>query len=259
MGALVAEYGGALLKRSENQRIADMSSFAGGARLCRHHERDQQAKRRQERGAAQRIPSTAVTVTLGNSPKTMAPRRSASASRSRSRCFLAKVSVQPDEPEHRHAGTGRGRQRRGGRRHAGLRPGAQRHRDRRDAVRRDRITAAECSVSSNNTVTVPCGNLHHHAGLNYNSAAAPTIGCSGVTAPSGKTLVIAKKATTDPLAGNTAVASALARVTAVAGLVTPSTPSANRPPYRHQHRFRLGHQVDCYECRYRRRLHGRLV
>lgn len=89
-----------------------------------------------------------------------------------------------------------------------------------------KITAPKCTVSSNNTVTVPCGTTISAIGVNYNSAAAPTQPCSGISGPNGTAAVIAKKSTADPLAGNTAVTAAVARIATVAGLSKTTAPTA---------------------------------
>jgi Flp pilus assembly protein TadG len=105
------------------------------------------------------------------------------------------------------------------------------------------VTASACAVASDNAVSVPCGTSITTVAVNYNSAAAPSEPCTGIQAPSGKTLQIKKSVTADPLAGNSEVAAATARLTSgtfytgpgsataastagVAGLTAPAAPAA---------------------------------
>ena len=86
------------------------------------------------------------------------------------------------------------------------------------------ITAASCAIASDATVSVPCGTTITTIGVNYNSAAAPSAPCTGITAPSGKSLKIAKTLTADPVAGNAGVAAATAHITSVAAITAPAGP-----------------------------------
>ena len=88
------------------------------------------------------------------------------------------------------------------------------------------LNAPGCAVASNNTVAVPCGTYMVTPQVKYNSSAAPTIGCTGITAPTGKTLSISKASTADWLAGNASVAQASTNYTAVAAMAAPAAPSA---------------------------------
>ncbi len=93
-----------------------------------------------------------------------------------------------------------------------------------------KINAPSCAVASNNTVTVPCGTYIVTPALKYNSAAAPTVGCGGITAPAGKTLTTSKAATADWLASNAVVTSATANYATVAALTAPTGPTAGSTP-----------------------------
>ncbi len=89
-----------------------------------------------------------------------------------------------------------------------------------------KINAPGCAVASNNTVTVPCGTYIITPAIKYNSAAAPSVGCTGgIAAPSGKTLTTTKASTADWLAGNAAVTSATANYATVAALTAPTGPT----------------------------------
>ena len=87
------------------------------------------------------------------------------------------------------------------------------------------ITAQQCAIASQNTVTVPCGDTITTPVVDYDSASAPSEPCGGIVAPSGGSLSIHKAATTDPLAGNSNVATATARLSTVASMTSPSAPT----------------------------------
>ncbi len=87
------------------------------------------------------------------------------------------------------------------------------------------ITASACAISSNKTVTVPCGTTITTKAVNYNSAAAPSQPCNGITAPSGQTLKITKTSTTDPLAAEASVTSATSRLSNFASMNAPTAPT----------------------------------
>ena len=86
------------------------------------------------------------------------------------------------------------------------------------------VVASGCSVASNNSEAVPCGTTITSKWVTYNGA-APTQGCSGIKAPTGSTVSISKKLTTDPLAGADAVTTATGRVTTVNALSGPAAPT----------------------------------
>jgi hypothetical protein len=88
------------------------------------------------------------------------------------------------------------------------------------------VTAANCAVASNNTVSVPCGTSITTKTLDYDSAAVPSQPCGGIKPPSGTTSVnIIKVVTPDPLSGNAAVAAAFTHLASVASLGGPSGPT----------------------------------
>jgi Flp pilus assembly protein TadG len=89
------------------------------------------------------------------------------------------------------------------------------------------VTAAACAIASDNTVTVPCGTTITTIAVDYNSASAPSEPCSGIQPPSGKTLTIKKSAATDPLAGNSEVTTATARIATAAAVASPSAPTVS--------------------------------
>jgi hypothetical protein len=89
------------------------------------------------------------------------------------------------------------------------------------------LNAPSCAVASNYSVTVPCGTSITTIVVNYDSSSAPSVGCSGIQAPTGKTLTIAKKLTTDPLAGTSPITTPVAHISTVAAMTSPSAPSVS--------------------------------
>jgi hypothetical protein len=91
------------------------------------------------------------------------------------------------------------------------------------------VTAPNCAVASNNTVTVPCGTTITTKTLDYNSGAAP-VQCASpasIRPPAGTASVtIVKVATVDPLATNAAVAAAFTHLAGVTSLTAPIGPAA---------------------------------
>jgi hypothetical protein len=87
------------------------------------------------------------------------------------------------------------------------------------------ITGSNCSVASNNTVTVPCGTTITTKTVDYNSAAVPSQPCGGIKPPAGTASVnIVKVATADPLSGNATVAAAFTHLANVATITGPAGP-----------------------------------
>ena len=218
--ALVAEFGHGLLTRADNQRVADLAAYAAAVSYTSSASTSTMTSVANRVAALNGIPSTAVTATLVTSPKTasnqavhvqiqtsntllLAPVLGAAATLpvrvnayaevggSTPACIIALNSAQTGVTMS--GGTA--------------------------------ISAPACAIASNNTVTVPCGTTMTTIAVNYNSAAAPTQPCGGITAPAGKTLKITKTATTDPLSGNAAVTAATARISTVTAMTAPTMPS----------------------------------
>jgi Flp pilus assembly protein TadG len=87
------------------------------------------------------------------------------------------------------------------------------------------VTAANCTVGSDNTVSVPCGTTITTTIVEYYSSSAPSQPCNGIQPPSGSTLSIKKSLTADPLAGTTEVTGATSRLSTVSALASPSAPA----------------------------------
>ena len=94
------------------------------------------------------------------------------------------------------------------------------------------VSAPGCAVASNNTFTqANCGVTITTPVAAYDSGTPPFLasGCSSfVVPPSGKSSVTYdKQVTADPLAGDSAVTTAVSRLTSVAAITSPSGPSAS--------------------------------
>jgi Flp pilus assembly protein TadG len=217
--ALVAEFGHGLLTRAENQRVADLAAYAGALAYTSTSSTSSMTSAVNAVAALNGIPSSQVTASLVSSPKTptnqavtveistsnfllLAPILGASSSLpvnadayaevggSTPACIIALNAAQ----------TG-----------VTLSGGTS-------------ISAPQCAVASNNTVTVPCGTTITTKAVNYNSSAAPSQPCGGIQAASG-TVQIKKTATADPLSGNTGVSTATSRIATVAALTSPAAPT----------------------------------
>ncbi len=224
MAALVTEYGSALVQQAQNQRVADLSAYAGALAYNTTKSTDQMTAAAVNAAALNGIPAASVTASLIASPKTAGVNAVTVSISTQQNLLLARVlqsrqqlqitsnsvvevGAQPQTPGCVLAldGTQTGVTLSGG----------------------TTITAPKCTVSSNSTVTVPCGTYISAIGVNYNSTTAPSQPCGGITGPNGTAAVIAKKSTADPFAGNAAITAAVARiasVTALSATTPPTTP-----------------------------------
>jgi hypothetical protein len=81
------------------------------------------------------------------------------------------------------------------------------------------ISAPQCGISTNATLTVPCGTTITAKGVSYGGA-TPTQGCSGIT-----TQTLTHASVTDPLATNTGVVAAESHVASIASQTGPAAPT----------------------------------
>ncbi len=87
------------------------------------------------------------------------------------------------------------------------------------------ITADNCAVESDATVAANSASNITTIAVDYNSSSPPSAtSASTIAAPAGKTLTETKTVVTDPLAGNSAVATATARLSTVEALTSPAAP-----------------------------------
>jgi hypothetical protein len=90
------------------------------------------------------------------------------------------------------------------------------------------VTAANCAIASNNTVSVPCGTVMTTKTVDYDSAAVPSQCASpaSIRPPLGTASVSkVKMVTADPLAVSAAVAGAFTHLAAVASSTGPAGPT----------------------------------
>ncbi|MGH6888892.1 MAG: pilus assembly protein TadG-related protein [Rhizomicrobium sp.] len=86
------------------------------------------------------------------------------------------------------------------------------------------ITADACAVESDSTVTASSASDITTIAIDYDTTPPTATGGSTIAAPPGKTLSITKAPVTDPLAGNSGVATATARLGTVEALTSPAAP-----------------------------------
>jgi Flp pilus assembly protein TadG len=82
------------------------------------------------------------------------------------------------------------------------------------------ITAAQCAVTSNTSVSVPCGDYITSKQVMYDTTISQP--CNGIQAPTGGTLTISKGVSTDPFASDSYITSATARLSTVGAISSPS-------------------------------------
>ena len=214
---LVAELGHGLLTKSENQRVADLAAYAGALAYNSTSSSTSMTAAAQRVAAMNGIPASSVSATLVTSPRSsssqavlvnistsnlvlLAPVTKTTTSLTIGASSYAQLGAQTAPCIIALSGSGSG---------VTLSGSAA-------------VTASACAVASNNTVTVPCGTSITAKIVNYNSSAAPSQPCSGITANS-----VSKAATVDPLASNAGVTTAVARVSTVAALTSPTSPSVS--------------------------------
>ena len=213
---LVAELGHGLLTKSENQRVADLAAYAGALAYNSTSSSSSMTAAAQRVAGMNGIPASSVSASLVASPRNsgsqavlvnistsnlvlLAPVTKTATSLTIGASSYAQLGAQTAPCIIALSGSGTGVTLTGG----------------------TSVTAAACAVASNTTVSVPCGTRLTAKIVNYNSSTAPSQPCSGITANS-----ISKAATTDPLASNSGVTTAVARVATVSALTSPTAPTA---------------------------------
>ncbi|MEJ0015996.1 MAG: pilus assembly protein TadG-related protein [Acetobacteraceae bacterium] len=102
------------------------------------------------------------------------------------------------------------------------------------------LSAPNCAISTNASITVPNGTSVTTPVVTYNSASAPTSNTvSNIHAPAGVSSVsITRKPVSNPLSGSAAVAAATAHLSSVALMAGPAAPSppasSNSPAFGYQ-------------------------
>jgi hypothetical protein len=217
IAGLVVEYGGGLLARMEDQRIADLAAFTGGIVYNATSSTTQANSAVSNIVALNGLSSASATPSIVTSPSgdgnsavlvsvtTTKPLLLSRVLTSNSSLSInatsyaeLKANAQACIIALSASGTG-----------VTLSGGTQ-------------LDAPACAVASNNTVSVPCGTSITTVAVQYDSSSAPSEPCSGITAPSGSSLHIIKTATSDPLAGNSEITSVTGRMTTVSGMTNPT-------------------------------------
>ena len=213
-GALVAEYGHALVVSAKTQRVADLAAYAGALALASTSSEDSMRLAGRHVATLNGLAATDVTLALVASPRDGTKQAVKASVSLQKTLFLAPVlgvgttlAINSEAFAQVAGGTascilalaagGTGVTMSGG----------------------THITASNCAVSSNSTVSVPCGTTITAKQLAYNSAAAPSQPCGGISGP------ITKAATADPFAGHAGIAAARARFATIAGQSAPAEPT----------------------------------
>lgn len=221
MAGFGLEYGNALLTKSDIQRIADTAAFAAANAYASGSSAATINATLARVGATRGLPSTALTYNAGDSPRnngnkavqvtvtTTVPLYLSRVLGTRSSVTVvaaASAEVSANGPgciwALSHTGTGI------------TQSGS------------TAITAPNCIIASNNTVTVPCASTMTSLAVVYNSTNSPSQPCGGIKNPQGGAGLLVKKPVIDPLAGNATVAALRARVATVAALASPTAPTA---------------------------------
>lgn len=223
---LVVEYGRGVLVKVENQRIADLSAYAGATAYNATSSQSSMVAAAQGIAAINGVPASRTTVSLVASPtgtpsinavrvqiSTTVPllfSRLVGATASLSVPAEAYAELRPsvDSCILALSATASGVAMTGG----------------------TQLQAPACAVASNASVSVPCGTTLRSVGVAYNSAAAPSAPCGGIVGPGGGAPTITKRATPDALAGNADLATARSRVATVGAMGSPVAPAPPPAP-----------------------------
>jgi hypothetical protein len=213
--ALVGEIGNALLMQVEDQRVADSAAYAAALAYNSTSSTTTMTSAAQNVGVLNGLAASAVSASLVVSPRSASSQAVMVTVQSTAPLFLAPVlsfgsSMSVDAKAYAQVGasvsgcvialsaTGAGVTLSGG----------------------TSISAPSCSVASNNSIVVPCGDAITAKSLSYNGA-APSQPCGGITG------AITKASVSDPLATNAGVIAASARAVADESLTAPTIASVH--------------------------------
>lgn len=222
VAGLVAEYGHGLLVKVENQRVADLAAYAGALAYNSSASTTTMTSAADAVGSLNGFSASALTVNLVTSPsgdgnQAVEVKVASSVPLLLSHILEASTTLPVSSTAYAElkagapgciialSSSGSGVTLSGG----------------------TAVTANQCAVASNNTVSVPCGDTMTTTTVDYDSSSAPSEPCSGIVAPSGGTLTLAHTVTADPLAGSTEVSTATSRLSSVGALTAPSAPSVS--------------------------------
>ncbi|MGH6958587.1 MAG: pilus assembly protein TadG-related protein, partial [Caulobacteraceae bacterium] len=217
MTGMVAEYGNGLLHKVEDQRVADAAAFAA-ATAYNTDSSNSVTSVAQAVGAINGVAAADITASLVNSP-----------TGDGNQAVLVNVSTQTPLILSRVLGNTQANLAVTASSYAEMKSGAPGCVIALNGAGSGvtlsggtSVTADACAVASDATISVPCGTAITSQAVDYDSATPPSEPCTGIQAPAGKNLSIDKTVTPDPLAGNSGVATATARLTTVSALASPS-------------------------------------
>ena len=225
VAALVVEYGNGLVTKVQNQRVSDLASYSGAIAFAETNSQPSMVAAAKRTAGLNGVEAANVSVTLVDSPKTSGAKAVQVEILTQQPLLLAKF-VSPRGSfgvrTNSLAEVGTTETHVPGCIHALASSGGI------TLTGGTKIVAPSCTVSSNATVSVPCGTSIKTLTLNYNSAAAPSQPCGGIVNASNQPAPIVKTATTDPLAGNAAIATATQRIATVAAQTIPAGPNTGQ-------------------------------
>lgn len=223
--ALVGEYGSGLAEKSRNQRVADLASYSGALAYAGTKSTDRMSAAAKSVAVLNGVPAADVTATLETSPKNAGSKAVYVKIRTHRNLVLSKILNSSQQLSVYAEAMSEV----GGKSTPGCVLALSAAQTGVTLSGGTKIEADKCSVSSNNTVTVPCGTTITALGVNYNSTTVPSHPCTGIKGPNNTAAVIAKQATPDPLAGYAAITAAVGRIatgfSALATMVSPAAPA----------------------------------
>lgn len=223
MVALVGEYGEALLQSSQNQRVADLSAFAGALAYTSSQSTDKMDAAARQVAALNGVAAGDVAVSLVVSPASSERQAVYVRISTRKSLLLAPVlGVDPamsiSAASYAQFGggiapciialdpSGSGIQLSGG----------------------TSVEAKDCSVASDAAVTVPCGTTLEAKQVSYNSPNVPSAPCAGIKGPNGAAANIVRAQTSDPFADSAEIAALSQHTASLRSSGSPGTPSVAR-------------------------------
>ncbi len=227
--ALATEFGFALASRVENQRVADLASYAGAVAYSKNKSETEMRAAAERMAQLNGLAPGNVSASLVASPRTagasavsvtvttqkslvLAPVLGFDTGMDIAALAMAEVAAAAAAPSGgcilalKEGGTG-----------LVLEGGTQ-------------VTANNCEVSSNAVVTVPCGTKIVTPKLNYNSSSAPRPCNNNIVTSTGGAAPLNKTLTPDPIAAHAGVQSLVSRLATAAGLAAPVAPAAPSVP-----------------------------
>ncbi|OLP56787.1 hypothetical protein BJF92_11995 [Rhizobium rhizosphaerae] len=225
VGALAVDYGRALNSQAEQQRAADLASYAGALAYGGTKSTDSMRAAVINVAALQKIPASAVVAELVDSPRTSGAKAVNVTITTSGPTFLAKLFGTNALTIQAIASTEIGSGSSGDAAGCVIALDAQ-----GTGVTMSggtTLNVPNCTVASNATITSPCGTKIVTKGALYNSASPPDqpSWCQTIQKQDGTPAPISKGVTADPLASNPGVLAAVARFNDQPSLQAPAKPA----------------------------------